>query len=96
VIFIAIASDSEHHLQELSNEFNYQFPVVSDRGAKFAKKFNVYTFGSAIDIIYLKTKLAIPSTFLIDKGMEIAWKYIGTREVRPSIKLLTNKINEKL
>lgn len=96
MIFIALASDSKNHLRELSNKFNYQFSVVSDRGAKIAKKFNVYTFGSAIDIIYLKTKLAIPSTFLINKKMEIVWKYVGTREDRPSIELLTKKIDAKL
>lgn len=96
VIFIAIASDSINHLKELSNKFDYQFPLVSDRGAKIAKKFNVYTFGSAIDIIYLKTKLAIPSTFMINKEMDIIWRYIGAREDRPSIELLSSKMDEKL
>jgi peroxiredoxin len=96
VFFIAIASDSKNHLQELSDKFGYTFPLVSDRGAKIAKKFDVYTFGSAIDIIYLKTKLAIPSTFLISNDLKIVWRYIGTREDRPSIKLLTEQIDKKL
>jgi peroxiredoxin len=80
-------------MKELSEQYNYQFTVISDRGAKIAKQFNVYTFGRAIDIVYLKTKLAIPSTFLINKDLQIAWKYIGSREDRPSVELLLKKID---
>ncbi|TXT58124.1 MAG: AhpC/TSA family protein [Promethearchaeota archaeon] len=79
-------------MKELSNQYGYKFTVISDRGATIAKQFNVYTFGRPIDIVYLKTKLAIPSTFLIDKKLRIVWKYIGTREDRPSIPLLLEKV----
>ena len=80
-------------MRELSNQYDYHFTVISDRGAKIAKLFNVYTFGRAVDIVYLKTKLAIPSTFLINKDLAMVWKYIGSREDRPSIKLLLEKID---
>ncbi len=70
--------------------------MVSNQGAKVSKKFNVYTFGRAIDIVYLKTKLALPSTFLINKNPEIEWTYIGASEDRPSVELLMEKNDEKL
>lgn len=81
-------------MKELVDQYNYHFKLVSDRGAKLAKKFNVYTFGRAIDIVYLKTKLAIPSTFLINSNLKIVWKYIGSREDRPSIDLLMRTIDQ--
>lgn len=96
VKFIAISTDSVNHSRELVEEHDYQFTVISDRGAKIAKDFNVYIFGRAIDIVYLKTKLAVPSTFLINKNLEIIWTYIGDREDRPSVDLLMTQIKEKL
>jgi peroxiredoxin len=70
--------------------------MISDRGAKIAKKYNVYTFGNMLDISFMKTKLAIPSTFLINKESEILWCYIGARKDRPSIKILTNALDQNL
>ena len=65
--------------------------MISDRSAKIAKAYNVYTFGS-IHGKSIKTKLAIPSTFLINKNQIIVWRYIGERAERPSIKTLLDAI----
>jgi peroxiredoxin len=96
VKFIAISTDSVNHSRELAEEHEYAFSLISDRGAKITKRFNVYIFARPLDIIYLKTKLAVPSTFLINKNLEIAWTYIGDREDRPSVELLLKKFDEKL
>jgi peroxiredoxin len=93
---IAIATDSVNHLKKFAEENDYNFTIVSDRGAKITKQYNVYTFGSPIDMVYLKTKLAIPSDFLIDRNHRIIWKYLGTRTRRPTISLLEKSIVQKI
>jgi peroxiredoxin len=70
--------------------------MFSDRGAKIAKAYNVYTFGSMLDISFMKTKLAIPSDFLINRSGIIIWRYIGARTDRPSIATLLKAIDENL
>ncbi|TFG03413.1 MAG: redoxin domain-containing protein [Promethearchaeota archaeon] len=72
--------------------FEFLFTILSDRGAKITKKYNVYTFGSPIDLVYLKTKLAIPSDFLINKEHKVVWRFIGARTYRPSINVLEKSI----
>lgn len=70
--------------------------MISDRGAKISKAYNVYTFGSMLDLSFLKTKLAVPSTFLINTEGKIVWTYIGARTDRPSIKLLVQAIDKNI
>ena len=70
--------------------------MISDRGAKISKTYNVYTFGSMQDKSFMKTKMAIPSTFLIDSNGKIVWRYIGVRTDRPSIEMLTTAIDENI
>lgn len=94
VKLIAIATDSVNHLKNFAKENNYKFSIISDRGAKITKQYNVYTFGSPMDLVYLKTKLAIPSDFLIDKKHKISWKFIGARTHRPSIRILEQSIEQ--
>jgi peroxiredoxin len=89
---ITISTDSTNHLIKFREENGFNFTLISDRGAKMAKQFNVYTFGSIVDITYLKVKLAIPSEFLLNKNHQIAWRYIGKRTVRPSIEEIENGI----
>jgi peroxiredoxin len=70
--------------------------MISDRGAKISKAYNVYTFGSISDISFMKTKLAIPSSFLINTNGKIVWRYIGARTDRPTIKILTQAIDKNI
>lgn len=92
---MAIATDSVNHLRKFAEENGYNFTIISDRGAKITKQYNVYTFGSPIDLVYLKTKLAIPSDFLVNKEHEIAWNFVGARTYRPSITVLEKSITQR-
>jgi peroxiredoxin len=85
-----------NHLKKFCEENGFEFTMVSDRGAKIAKIYNVYTFGSMLDISFIKTKLAIPSDFLINRDGLIVWRYIGARTDRPSITTLLKAIDENI
>ena len=70
--------------------------MISDRGAKIAKDYNVYLFASGGGHI-MNIKQAVPSKFLINKDGKIIWTYIGKDKTdRPSIKMMTDIIDEKL
>ncbi len=77
-------------------ENGFNFTMISDRGAKISKAYNIYTFGSMLDMSFMKIKLAIPSSFLIDSNGKIVWRYIGARTDRPSIEILTTAIDENI
>ena len=93
---ISIASDSERLLKKFKEENNFAVDIISDRGARIAKNYDVYWFapggGGTLNI-----KQAVPSKFLINKDRKIAWTYIGKDKTdRPSIKMMTTIIDEKL
>jgi len=61
--------------------------MISDRGAKIAKEYDVYWYAKSFSNI--KMKQAVPSKFLIDKNGIIVWKYIGKDKTdRPSVKMM--------
>lgn len=91
---ISIATDSVRHMIKFSEDNGFKFTMISDRGAKIAKEYNVYTFGSMLDVSFMKTKLAVPSSFLIDKVGLIVWSYIGARTDRPTIKKFIEVIDK--
>lgn len=93
---ISIASDSERLLKKFKEENNFAVDMISDRGAKIAKDYDVYWFapggGGTLNI-----KQAVPSKFLITKDRKIVWSYIGKDKTdRPSIKMMTDIIEEKI
>ena len=92
---VAISTDSIRHTIVMVEEHNFKFTLISDRGAIIAKTYNVYTYGSMLDRSFMKTKMAVPSDFLIDKNGKIVWRYIGARKDRPSMEVLTNAIDEQ-
>ena len=93
---MSIASDSDRLLQKFKEENNFAEDMISDRGAKIAKDYDVYWFapggGGTVSI-----KQAVPSKFLINKDGKIIWTYIGKDKTdRPSIKMMTKIIDDKL
>jgi peroxiredoxin len=93
---ISIASDSKRLLKKFKEENNFNVDIISDRGAKIAKEYNVYSFASGAGGDY-KIKQAIPSKFLINKNGKIVWSYIGKDKTdRPSIELMMEIIEKEL
>ncbi len=91
---ISIASDSARLLSKFKEENSFNVDMISDRGAKIAKQYDVYWFATGGGKDY-KIKQAVPSKFLIDKDGKIIWKYIGKDKTdRPSIEMMTNIIDK--
>lgn len=93
---LSIASDSVRLLRKFKEENNFSVDMISDRGAKIAKEYDVYWFapgaGKKINI-----KQAVPSKFLINKKGIIVWKYIGKDKTdRLSIEMMTSIIDKHL
>jgi len=89
----SIASDSVRLLRKFKEENAFNVDIISDRGAKIAKKYDVYWFAPGGGKDY-KIKQAVPSKFLINKDCKILWKYVGKDKTdRPSIKLMTDIID---
>ncbi|MCK4286208.1 MAG: redoxin domain-containing protein [Candidatus Lokiarchaeota archaeon] len=84
---ISIASDSDRLLRRFKEEYNFKVDMISDRGAKIAKDYDVYWFVKGMGNI--RTKQAVPSKFLINKSGEIVWKYVGRDKTdRPSTQMM--------
>ena len=91
---ISIASDSVRLLQKFKEENNFIVDIISDRGAKIAKEYDVYWFAKGGGK-NMKVKQAVPSKFLVNKNGEIVWTYIGKDKTdRPSIELMTATIDD--
>ena len=74
-------------LRNFKEQNNFMIDMISDRGAKIAKEYDVYWYAKAFSNIRIKQ--AVPSKFLIDKNGIIVWKYIGKDKTdRPSIKMM--------
>lgn len=81
---ISISSDTPGLLRKFKEENGFPVDMISDRGAKIAKDYDVYWFAEGWGKI--KVKQAIPSKFLINKNGKIIWKYIGKDKTdRPSV-----------
>jgi len=92
---ISIASDSVRLLQKFKEENNFKVDMISDRGAKIAKQYDVYWFAPGGGKNY-KIKQAVPSKFLINKKGDIVWTYIGKDKTdRPSIEQMIKMIEER-
>jgi len=94
VKFLSIGTDRVRPLKKLADKENYKFPIISDDQAKISKDYNV--FGRPIDYDTIKSELAIPSTYLIDRNGKIVWRYIGTKTDRPKIQDILNAIDTYL
>ena len=93
---ISIASDSIRLLRKFKEENEFSIDIISDKGARIAKNYDVYWFapggGGSLNV-----KQAVPSKFLINKAGIIVWTYIGKDKTdRPSIELMMEAIDTKL
>ncbi len=74
-------------LRIFKEENNFSVDLISDRGAKIAKDYDVNWFTEGLGNI--KIKQAVPSKFLINKEGVIVWKYVGKDKTdRPSIQMM--------
>ena len=71
-------------------------PIIADMKGNIVKNYKVYTTGNSLDHAFLKFKLAIPTTYLIDTNGIIKWRYVGTREDRPDISQIFQAVEENL
>ena len=94
VKLVSIGTDRVRPLKRLADKKEYKFSIISDDHAKISKDYNV--FGIPIDFETIKTELAIPSTYLIDRTGKIVWRYIGTKTDRPKIQDILNAIDTYL
>ena len=94
VKFVSIGTDRVRPLKKLNDKENYKFSIVADEQAKIAKDYNV--FGIPIDYDVIKSELAIPSTYLIDRNGTIVWRYIGVKTDRPEIQEILDAIDTHL
>lgn len=83
-------------MRNFKEENKFKVDMISDRGAKIAKKYDVYWFAPGGGKDY-KIKQAVPSKFLINKEGKIIWKYIGKNKTdRPSIEMMTDIIDHQI
>ena len=94
VKLVSIATDRARPLKRLADKENYKFSIIADDQAKISKDYNV--FGIPIDYDTIKSELAIPSTYLIDRNGKIVWRYIGTKTDRPKIQDILDAIDTYL
>ena len=96
VKMIAIACDSPRGIQKLDEKNNYPWPFIGGRSCEIPKDYQVYSSEPLEGHDKLQVGNAIPSKFLIDKSGTIVWKYIGSKTDRPSIKQITDAIDQYL
>jgi peroxiredoxin len=96
VSVLAIARDPPKKLKHFKHSHNFSMPIIGDMAENIVKSYKVYTTGNMVDHAFLKFKLAIPTTYLIDTNGIIKWRYVGTREDRPDISQIFQAIEENL
>ena len=75
---------------------NFPIPIITDRGGKIAKSYNLILTEKAAGHDDIQVNIAIPSKVLINKKGDIVWYYIGAKEDRPTIETITDAIDKYL
>ncbi|MFX1340447.1 MAG: peroxiredoxin family protein [Promethearchaeota archaeon] len=96
VKLIAIAKDSIRRLKKMKDNNNFNFSIISDKGGNIAKSYNMFITEKTDGHDDLQVNNALPAKVLINKNGEIVWYYIGGKEDRPSIEILTEAIDKYL
>jgi peroxiredoxin len=65
---LAISVDAPDKSRELANKLNLPFQVLSDQQHTVIDSYGVYDSAG---------KIAVPSSFVIDKNQTVRWSYIG-------------------
>lgn len=82
---IALSSDDAATAEETVRRLKLSFKVLPDPQREIIK---------AYDVLHPQEGIARPSTFIIDKGGVIRWKYVGQiPSDRPNIQLLINLLS---
>ncbi len=96
VKLIAIAKDSTRRLKKMKEVNNFNFTTIPDKGGKIAKSYNMFVTEKTDGHDDLQVNNALPAKVLIKKNGEIVWYYIGSKEDRPTIEILTDAIDKYL
>ena len=96
VKLIAIAKDSSRRLLKMKEKNNFDIPIISDKAGKIAKLYNMFITEKAVGHDDLQVNNAIPAKVLVNKNGIIVWHYIGAKEDRPSIEIITDAIDKYL
>lgn len=93
---IAIARDSLKKLHEFKSKHRITIPIFGDRKGNVVKDYDVYQPAKLSDSIYLKFRLAVPTTYIVNHKGIITWAYVGNKEDRPEIDTIFQAIRENL
>jgi peroxiredoxin len=85
---LGVAADTPKALKKFKEDNGFKVILIPDPSRKIIKNYNVFRLVKPGDIPFGKFKLAIPSTYLINKEGKIVWEYIGEREDRPGVDLM--------
>ncbi len=96
VVLIAIAKDSKRRLQKMKNERSYTFQLIEDRAATISKLYNMILKEPADEHDQFQVGLPVPSKVLINKDGVIVWRYIGPKEDKPSMEIITEALDRYL
>lgn len=86
-VILAISTDTVENSRRTKEDFDIQFPVLSDPETEAVRAYGVYSWEEGI---------AFPATFIIDKAGIIRWQspVIGEREYSETILAELEKIAE--
>jgi len=86
-VILAISTDTIENSKRTKEEFDIQYPVLSDPEADVIRDYGVYSW---------EEDIAFPATFIIDREGIIRWQspVIGEREYPDTILMELEKIAE--
>lgn len=96
VVLIAIAKDSKRRLLRKKEERGYTFQIIEDRAAKISKLYNMILKEETEGHDKMQVGLPVPSKVLINKNGVIVWRYIGPKEDKPSMEIITEALDRCL
>ena len=88
---LALAPDNSVKLKQVAAEDKYGFPIIPDTKGKIAKNFKVYDSRS---MFIIDTKMAIPSTIVINKDGINTWKSVGDKYNRATFEMILDAIDK--
>ena len=75
---VAVSTDQLSRASGTARQLGILFPILYDPSTEVPRTYGVFDL--------LGDRLAAPATFIIDRGGQIRWKYVGRRNSdRPSV-----------